>query len=289
MRRLILTLSLLFFLSPFFGGSLPNVYAAESRIDQRFAFDKEAKKNPFVLTGHRATYFLPLTYNFRPNNRPFEGSGEPSVKKTEVNYQISIKLDLAKGFIRGAGDLGFGYTQKSYWQTYDRRGSSPFRETNYEPEAMLSFKTNEDFLGFKARLFRFCVNHQSNGRTGILSRSWNRVTAEALFERGNFYFGVKPWLRLPEIGTDMNPDIYKFMGYGEVTGLYQWGDHQLGFLVRNNLHLENRGAVQLEWNFPLYAKIHGFVQLFEGYGESLIDYNHHTRRIGVGILLANWI
>ena len=60
-------------------------------------------------------------------------------------------------------------------------------------------------------------------------------------------------------------------------------------MVRNNLQLpENRGALQLEWSFPLIRRVSGYVQYYVGYGESLLDYNHYVNRIGCGFILTDW-
>ena len=79
------------------------------------------------------------------------------------------------------------------------------------------------------------------------------------------------------------------MGYGEVIGLYELKRHRLGFMVRNVLSSPYRGAVQLDWSLPLRNKVRGYVQYYNGYGETLLDYNHYSNRIGIGVMLIDWL
>ncbi len=261
---------------------------AVSLIDKQFEYDKQSRSNPFVLSTYKATYFMPIAYNFSPNDEPFSEDGT-ELENAEVKFQISVKVPLARGLFFGEGNFEVGYTQQSYWQLY-KSHSTPFRETNYEPEPMITFDMNRELGYVRMRRARFSFDHQSNGRSGDLSRSWNRLCGEALFEVGDFYLSVRPWWRIPERPQDDdNPDITKYMGYGELNGIYQLGDYQFGFLLRNNLSGANKGALQLDFIYPLYAKISGYLQYFDGYGESLIDYDHHNRRLSFGIMLANWL
>ena len=140
--------------------------------------------------------------------------------------------------------------------------------------------------------------HQSNGRSEPLSRSWNRIYLSLIFEYQNFFVSVKPWYRIPEdektspsdTSGDDNPDISDYMGYGEVTAMWAKDKHRVGLMLRNNLNSgENRGAVQLDWSYAVGDKVQLYVQYFNGYGESLIDYNHSVNRIGVGLMLNNWL
>jgi phospholipase A1 len=274
----------------FGAGTTPAKAAGDtSAIGKRQRLEEKAVSNRFAIIPYKQNYLLPFAYDTTPNKAPYVDQGL-DLHRTEVKFQLSFKMPLWEQIFAGRGTLYGAYTQLSFWQAYNRTESSPFRETNYEPEIFLAFDDDIPVLGVRNRMAVFGLVHQSNGRGGELSRSWNRIYAMFAFERGNFYFAVKPWYRLPENKkTDDNPDIEKYMGHGEFYAVYTWGKQRFGLMLRNNLRARNRGAIQLDWSFPLLKKIGGYIQYFNGYGESLIDYNHATNRFGVGIIFANWL
>lgn len=260
-----------------------------SAVDERIAKEGEAFRNRFALMPHQPSYILPLTYSNKVNQQSFEDiDGE--VERLEMKFQLSIKLPLKRNLFGDNGHLSFGYTQVSFWQAYNSQVSSPFRETNHEPELMLSFFNDYRLFGVRNRIITLGLVHQSNGQPGTRSRSWNRVYANFLFERNRWAFGLRPWYRIPEsIEDDDNPDIDRYLGNGELIAAYRLGEHVLDLMVRNNLDAPNKGAIRLGWSFPINERVNGFVQYFNGYGESLIDYNTSINRIGFGILLTNWL
>jgi phospholipase A1 len=231
-----------------------------------------------------------------PNSAPYS-SLEGDLDKLEVKYQISFKIPVGKGLLGGSERLYFGYTQVSLWQAYNHDISAAFRETNYEPELMFTFQHDQELFGLRSRMFSIGVNHQSNGQSGELSRSWNRILANWVLERDGVYVSFRPWVRLPErekrsptdYTGDDNPDIEEYMGNFELSALYTKGRETYGLMLRNNLKHENRGALQIDYTYPLGPQVRGYVQYFYGYGESLIDYNYRTNRIGFGIMLTNWL
>jgi phospholipase A1 len=248
------------------------------------------------LRPHKANYILPYTYNPSPNSEPY-GIDSGRIDNAEIKFQISLKYRLVDNIFGDAGDLFVAYTNQSYWQAYNKDASSPFREINHEPEAWLAFDTERELAGFRLRTLSLGINHQSNGRTQKLSRSWNRVFAEAVLERGDFWFSIRPWYRIPEKQKtsqddprgDDNPNMEKYFGYGELKAYYGWKGHGLTLMLRNNLRLDgNKGAMELGWIFPIHGGFKGYVQYFTGYGESLIDYDVPVSRIGVGFIFSPW-
>ncbi|WP_438970629.1 phospholipase A [Methylophaga sp.] len=266
----------------------------KSALSRRQFLEKKEARNPFVLLPHKPNYIILSNNMSSPNQTPFE-QDDPNedfrFQPWETKFQVSLKSPIAYGLFNGRADLFVAYTNRSFWQQFNKEGSAPFRDSNHEPEAWLAFKNDFEFFGIKNSLIRTGFSHQSNGQSGQLSRSWNRVYADFVLEHGNWYYSFKPWLRVAEsYDNDDNPDIDEYMGNFELSALYKAGDHNLDVMVRNNLDFgENYGAIQLGWSFPLTDNMRGYVQWFNGYGESLIDYNAHSNSIGFGIQFSDWL
>jgi phospholipase A1 len=253
--------------------------------------DEDARGPRRAITSHRSNYALVFSYNTSPNLAPFlEVDPEKTLTKPEVTFQLSFKTKIWQDVFGKDIDLWFGYTQRSFWQLYNFDDSSPFRETNYEPEALINFRTHFSILGLQSRFIMVGLNHQSNGQTEPLSKSWNRIVAHIGLERGDFSLLLTGWYRFPEsVEENDNPQMGRYLGYGEVWAYYFLKKHRFGVMLRDNLDFrDNRGAIQLEWSFPLFAQVSGYVQYYLGYGESLLDYNHRVNRIGVGFILSDW-
>ena len=263
-------------------------------VERRLNEDDENILEPFTLMAHRPNYFMPYAHNYNGYDPELyrQEFDDPSISfsKTEVQFQISIKTPLFVNLFRKKIDVFAAYTNHSFWQLY-HQASSPFRETNHEPEAWIQFRQDRKILGFSNDVNIIGVNHQSNGRGGVLSRSWNRIYASFVFEKDNFVLNISPWYRIKEDPVnDDNPDITDYMGHGELRAAYKWNRNVFTFMSRNNIESNfSKGAIEFSWSFPLgdYPFLKGYVQYFSGYGESLIDYNHNVNRIGFGIALTD--
>ena len=104
-----------------------------------------------------------------------------------------------------------------------------------------------------------------------------------------------PWYRIPEEEKDFpldprgdnNPDIEKYMGNFQLEVARVFGNHVLELMVRNNLRSDNKGAGQINYSFPINDRFKGLVQVFTGYGDSLINYDDYETRFSLGILLTD--
>jgi len=263
-----------------------------SLIDTRLEKENLSSENSFSILPHKPNYILPLSYNTQPNQAPWRGfgAGQNPVQSSEIKFQISIKIPLATNLFTDHDALFAAYTQKSFWQAYNKKISSPFRDTNYNPELFYRMELNADIAGMNVRLLNLGFEHESNGRADPLSRSWNRVYTSAVAERGNLALALKVWFRIPEkASVDNNPDISNYLGNEELYALYRYGTQTFGIMFRPGLRSGFTPGIRLDWSFPLTKWLQGYVQYYSGYGENLIDYNHYNNSIGIGIMLNNWL
>ncbi len=261
-----------------------------SMIESAWGFEPGAEK--YSVGFYRSNYLLFGRYTNNVNKAPyaplFEAAGKPadSLDSIEAEFQLSFKGRFWATDDRRFG-LWAGYTQKSQWQVYNGDLSRPFRETNYMPEVFASYGPDVDLgAGFRWKLLNAGFNHQSNGRTDVLSRSWNRLFAEFGVEREDLALSATLWYRLKEDqANDDNPDITNYFGHGKVSALYRWRGNSLAAEVGGNLST-GKGAVKVGWfSPPMIGPFRGYVRVFSGYGETMIDYNWKQTTIGIGIAL----
>ena len=261
-----------------------------SLLDSRWTVSHPEPLDPGVR-GYKPSYLLLARQSDRPNlapETPTRGAQVLPLRDTEAKFQLSFKVLLGSLTDDQRLTLWGAYTQQSHWQVYSAQESRPFRETNYEPELLLAWRPRLEVLGLRWRLLTLGLNHQSNGRSEPLSRSWNRVVAQAGFERGGFVLLLRPWIRLREQGqADDNPDIADHLGHGEVVVTWSRQGHAVAAQGRWNPGT-GRGALQTTWSFPLRHRLKGYLQAFHGYGESLVDYNWRQTTLGVGFCLSDW-
>lgn len=275
------------------GAELTHKEESINALRARLHLEENSRFNPFVVTPHNRNYIMPITYwsKKRWNDSNKEGDELNSI---EAKFQISLKVPVATKVLKFY-DIYFAYTQTNFFQVYNDKQSRPFRETNYMPEIYATRSVDWQFGPFDSEQLAFGYVHQSNGKDIPSSRSWDRLFLHYVARTGNTYWQLKPWWRIPEkqkYGIDNpkrddNPDIEKYLGNFELIITKPYGNQVVELMLRNNLRRKNKGAVQVDYTFPLKGRFKGIVQLFSGYGDSLINYNDYENRVGLGILLTD--
>ena len=263
-----------------------------SLLTQHYSIDRRDEVLKFKP--HDTTYFggsWTSDTNEASNTSPTE-----ELKHGELEFQFSLKTRLPLPRGGWLPDTWVAYTQQSQWQV--GQPSGPFRETNYEPEGFFLWPVGDwgKWGDVRLRLAGFGINHQSNGRGGTESRSWNRIIGQLAFEFGeSTTLLFRPWWRMPESSkNDDNPDIDDYLGDGDLSLSHQFPcfgyDLTAAALLRNNLDFNtNRGAVELSLSGPFFHEsIAWYLQGFTGYGKTLIDYDHRQQVLVVGIALRGW-
>ena len=203
-------------------------------------------------------------------------SKKPDRKADELHFEFSFERPIAYDALGLGEKISFAYAQNSWWQI--TQDSAPFRESNYRPELYVSAP-----VPFADEL-KIGAMHESNGKGGEESRSWNRLYAQSMWSAGGFSITPRAWYAFWLDRT--NEDIADYMGYGDLRASYTFGKQRLSALWRNNLHFDssNRGAIELNYSFPIFnSGFYGYLRYFNGYGESLADYKRSVNKIGIGL------
>ncbi len=269
---------------------------APTPIEQRFATEIGLAIDRLGFLPHRPNYFMPASW------AKGASSDEPTTQPLEVQFQVSLKLPFTLPMQedrRSAPVLYFAYTGTAWWQAYDSERSAPFREYNHAPELFVQWPVNRRLGALTARVVDFGFEHQSNGRSAPRSRSWNRlfVQFDADYRR-RYWASLRAWWRIPEdpkpepgaATGDDNPDITRFLGHGSLRLGYSSKQWSWSMLLRQSFHSNGKGAVEFNVTYPtgFNPKTRWFVRWFDGYGDSLIDYNRRVQRFGLGLMLNDW-
>ena len=251
---------------------------------------KEEKiPNYYGIAFYKPTYALPYYYTGSPYNAVYQGNtpNNEQLKHAEVSYQFSFKVPAWKNIFNYPSTLFLAYTQLSYWQLYDHK---PFiRESDYEPELFLANEVNWYlFERWSLNFANVGVVHQSNGFGNSLERSWNRLYIEAIASNDHWMVSVRPWYVIST--NNNNQNITSYLGYVRFLAAYKWNQQVVSIQAHNLIEGGAKHATaELTWSFPLTTYLKGYLEVFSGYGQSLIEYNHRTNSAGVGIAVNDWI
>jgi len=271
-------------------------------LDKYWELTPEEKRERFVFRTYLPSFFLPVHYSSNLNRQPSspvkaEAPLNDNYKALEAKLQISLRTKLATGVLLPGADLWFAFTQRSMWQLWNSTDSAPFRSTDYQPELIYVVPVAKRFGeladGWRVRMLQFGVAHQSNGQSDPLSRSWNKIYGGLALDKGNFGLNWRYHQRIPEsLADDDNPDLIDYIGSHELTATWLPGAATAMLIWRNDLSNLSQGSFQLDMTYPVdLTKLDGLrwhLQLFSGYGETLLDYNVRQHSIGLGVMLFNF-
>lgn len=205
-------------------------------------------------------------------------------ENTNVKFQISISQRLTRTTLPFGTYLYLFYTQKVFWNVL--QNSMPMTDLNFNPGIGLAkplFVRNR-FIG---KAF-FLIEHESNGKDGAASRSWNRVSlGGSIMIDQNLTVHGKIWI--PIIDSGNNRDILDYCGIYQV-GLQFMSNNRrftgsVNLVKRRGWNLNYNTTVELAYRILRRDNQFLFLQYYNGYGEGLLDYKkfHSTLRLGIVI------
>lgn len=234
---------------------------------------REFDKGPY-FTLYKDNYFI-----FGPSIGP-----KATKENTNVKFQISVRQKLTKSTLPGGTYLYLCYTQKVFWNILEK--SLPMTDLNFNPGIGLAkpvFK-NGKYIG----KFILQLEHESNGRDSIESRSWNRLSLGGdVLITNNFLVHAKVWI--PYVDGEHNKDLLKYVGIMqagvELTSDDRRWKGSLLLTKRKTWRLDLNTVAEISWQFSRNADWNLFVQYYNGYGEGLLDYNKFSSHLRAGVVI----
>lgn len=214
----------------------------------------------------------------------------PKITKanTNVKFQISIQQKLTNSTLPWGTYLYLFYTQKVFWNVLER--SMPMTDLNFNPGIGLAKPLFSSVDGRYLGKLALVVEHESNGRDSIQSRSWNRVTfsANILIDKNLMAF-AKLWI--PIVDGENNRDILKYIGIWQGGWQYLNNNRRFGISLVLTKRLnwkvfDFNTMVEVKYRFFRNDNQYFFAQYYNGYGEGLLDYNRFHSQLRVGICLS---
>lgn len=274
---------------------------SSSLLNQFWELDKDDKRGLYTLRTYRSNYVLPYHYSNNINTQPHSPTRGPVEEQTgykgeEVKFQFSFRTKVLEDFLLPNADLWVSYTQTSLWQAWNNDLSRPFRSTDHNPDIFYVIPVSQKFdlipgeLGIE--MVRVGLAHHSNGQSKPESRSWNYWHVSAAMSLGPLLLETTYKNRVNEtLEKDDNPDLIYFKGNLESRLTSLVGRTSISLERSGQYFSMERGSWQLDVTYPLTKSqpegVRIQLQIFSGYGETLLDYNHRQTRIGIGFLLLN--
>lgn len=207
----------------------------------------------------------------------------------EMQLQVSLMVPIWLDMFGLPLTTYVAYTNRSFWQFFDIDDSQPFRETNHEPEVWLAWFYDQYWGDFNAEMLWLGWEHQSNGQFAVLSRGWNRAYLDFYFNYKSLSLSIRPWLVMGDgAKEDEAYDYGKYIGNGEVHGIYTWRHINMGVTWSYSYSGLQYGSIKSDLEIPISQYVSGYVRYFYGYGESLIDYDYKSNTLSAGIVLDSW-
>ena len=204
-------------------------------------------------------------------------------KTADAFFQFSIRHRITRSVLPFNSFLYIIYSQRSFWDIYDE--SSPFRDTNYNPGIGIGrYVIKDDKLKGAVMV---SLEHESNGKAGEDSRSWNYINLSAKYFY-NMRLSAKAQVYLPYVDGGNNKDLLRYKGYGIISVNYidkknLWW-FSLNITPRDkfiNPNLHTSLSFKVSKNSNQYLTL----DYYAGYGEGLLNYKEYTNQIRIGFTI----